>query len=268
MAPPQLPRRRALQLFAGLGLALVGCGSSGDGDAGSASSTTASTTGSSAGGSADTGTAAAASCDTIPEETAGPFPGDGSNGPDALSADGIVRDDLTASLGGGATAEGVPLTVRLALVDTASGCAPMPGAAVYAWHCDREGRYSMYSDGVEDVTYLRGVQAAGDDGTVQFTTVFPGAYPGRWPHIHFEVYEDVDAATGGGSPIATSQLALPEDACNEVYATDGYEASVGNLAQLSLASDNVFGDDGGVHQLATMSGTTAGGLTADLQVPV
>src|SRR5262245_23865435 len=114
MAPPQLPRRRALQLFAGLGLALVGCGSSGDGDAGSASSTTASTTGSSAGGTGgDTGTAAGASCDTIPEETAGPFPGDGSNGPDALSTDGIVRSDLTTSLDGGATAGGVPLTVRL-----------------------------------------------------------------------------------------------------------------------------------------------------------
>jgi protocatechuate 3,4-dioxygenase beta subunit len=263
MAPPQLPRRRALQMFAGLGLALVGCGSSGNGDgngdAGSASSTTAST--------AASGSTAAASCDTIPEETAGPFPGDGSNGPDALGADGIVRSDITTSLGGGTTAEGVPLTVRLSLVDTASGCTPMPGAAMYAWHCDREGRYSMYGD-IEDETYLRGVQAAADDGTVEFTTVFPGAYSGRWPHIHVEVYESVDAATGGGSPIATSQLALPEDICQQVYATDGYEDSIGNLARLSLESDNVFADDGGVHQLATMSGTTAGGLTAALQVPV
>jgi protocatechuate 3,4-dioxygenase beta subunit len=266
MAPPQLPRRRALQMFAGLGLALVGCGSSGGSDAGSASSTTASTA--SGGSTGDAGSAAAASCDTIPEETAGPFPGDGSNGPDALGADGIVRSDITTSLDGGATAGGVPLTVRLSLVDTASGCSAMPGAAVYAWHCDREGRYSMYSPGVEDVTYLRGVQAAGDDGTVEFTTVFPGAYSGRWPHIHFEVYESVDAATGGGSPIATSQLAMPEDTCQQVYASDGYEDSVGNLAQLSLEDDNVFGDDDGVHQLATMSGTTAGGLTAALQVPV
>jgi len=266
MAPPQLPRRRALQLFAGLGLALVGCGSSGDGDAGSASSTTAATA---AGGPADsTGSAAAAGCDTIPEETAGPFPGDGSNGPDALGADGVVRSDITTSLNGGAAAEGVPLTVRLSLVDAASSCAPKQGAAVYVWHCDREGRYSMYSDGVEDATYLRGVQPVAGDGTVEFTTVFPGAYTGRWPHIHFEVYDSVDAATGGGSPIATSQLALPEDTCHQVYATDGYEASVGNLARLSLASDNVFGDDGGVHQLATMSGTTDGGLTAALQVPV
>ncbi len=266
MAPPPLPRRRALQMFAGLGLALVGCGSSGDSGAGSSSSTTASTAaGGSTGGA---GSATAAACDTIPEETAGPFPGDGSNGPDALGADGVVRGDITTSVGGGATAEGVPLTVQLSLVDAASGCAPMPGAAVYVWHCDREGRYSMYSQGVEDVTYLRGVQAAGDDGTVEFTTVFPGAYPGRWPHIHFEVYESVDAATGGGSPIATSQLALPEDACQQVYDTDGYEDSVGNLAQLSLADDSVFGDDDGVHQLATMSGTTAGGLTAALQVPV
>jgi hypothetical protein len=45
-------------------------------------------------------------------------------------------------------------------------------------------------------------------------------------------------------------LALPQAICHAAYATDGYSASVRILAQ-SLATDNVFGNDGGVHQLAT-----------------
>lgn len=116
--------------------------------------------------------------------------------------------------------------------------------------------------------YLRGVQAAGDDGVVTFTSIFPAAYSGRWPHIHVEVYDSLAAATGDGSPVATSQVALPEDACDAVYATDGYQQSVANLAGTSLAGDMVFGDDGAVHQLATMSGSVDGGLTARLAVPV
>ena len=53
-----------------------------------------------------------------------------------------------------------------------------------------------------------------------------------------------------------------------MYATAGYEQSVRNLAQISLQSDNVFGDDGGIHQIATMSGSVASGYAAVLTVGV
>ena len=66
------------------------------------------------------------------------------------------------------------------MLDASSG-APLEGAAVYLWHCDRDGGYSLYSDGVTDQNYLRGVQAAGSDGTLRFTSIFPGAYPGVGP---------------------------------------------------------------------------------------
>ena len=92
----------------------------------------------------------------------------------------------------------------------------------------------MYSQGAADQNYLRGVQEAGSDGSVTFTTIFPAAYSGRWPHMHFEVYPSLAEATKAGTPVATSQLALPEDSCNLVYATDGYEQSVTNLARTSL----------------------------------
>jgi protocatechuate 3,4-dioxygenase beta subunit len=242
-------RRDFLRLMAGAGLApLVGCGADGGRN------------GSPAGGDSS-------SCAPIPEETAGPFPGDGSNGANALELSGIVRSDIRSSIAGASgTAEGALLTVSLTLVDAGGGCAPLVGRAVYVWQCDREGRYSMYSPGVTDENYLRGVQVSDDAGAVTFTTVFPGCYPGRWPHIHFAVYPGVDAI-GSGSEIATSQLALPAEACEAVYATTGYDASIEALAQISLESDGVFADDGS-RQLASTSGGVAGGYTAVLEVPI
>ena len=64
------------------------------------------------------------------------------------------------------------------------------------------------------------------------------------------------------------QIAMPEAICRQVYAQSGYEASISNLANTSLRRDMVFGDDGGAHQLGTMSGSIDTGLTVDLQVPV
>ena len=222
---------------------------------------------STAGATAGTGTA---DCDTpIPEETAGPYPGDGTNGPDVLSQSGVVRADIRSSFGSSSTvASGVPLTIRLAILDVATSCAPIDGAAVYLWHCDQQGRYSLYSEGAETENYLRGVQAAGSDGIVTFTSVFPACYSGRWPHIHFEVYPSLDAAKSAGNKIATSQIALPEDICNQVYATSGYEQSVQNMRGVSLSSDNVFGEDDGERQIGTISGSIANGLAVDLAVPV
>lgn len=126
----------------------------------------------------------------------------------------------------------------------------------------------MYSSGLEDVTYLRGVQVADAEGKVSFTSVFPGCYSGRWPHIHFEVYPDVDSITASTNAIATSQLALPEDACTAVYAVSTYDGSARNLSQISLASDNVFGEDSGALQVATVTGGVAAGYKAALVVGV
>jgi protocatechuate 3,4-dioxygenase beta subunit len=255
-----LNRRRALTMLAAAGLAtLAGCGSD---PGGSSAASTASPAASTSSGSGS------ASCEEIPQETAGPYPGDGSNGPNVLAQSGIVRSDIRSSFGSASgTAEGMPLTINLTVVDQASGCAAREGAAVYLWHCNRNGQYSLYGQGVTDQNYLRGVQEAGSDGRVTFKSIFPGAYSGRWPHIHFEVYPDLSAATSASSLITTSQLALPEDACKLVYATDGYSQSLTNLAQTSLDSDNVFGD-GSAQQLAKVTGDVAAGFTAELTIPV
>jgi len=85
----------------------------------------------------------------IPDETAGPYPGDGSNGPNALTESGVARKDITSSFGGASgTADGVPTTIEMTLLDVANGGGPLAGAAVYLWHCTADGQYSMYDVGV------------------------------------------------------------------------------------------------------------------------
>lgn len=251
-----MDRRRVLR-FAGLGAGaaiLAACGADGS----KTSSTSSSTATSSASGALT----------EIPDETAGPYPGDGSNGPNVLTQDGIIRSDITSSFGDfSGTAEGVPATIELTVLNLADGAA-FAGAAVYVWHCDRGGNYSLYSEGATDQNYLRGVQIADAAGTVSFTSIFPACYSGRWPHIHFEVYPDQESLSDSTKAIATSQIAIPQEACNAVYATSGYEQSVSNLAQISLTSDNVFGEDGGATQLATMSGDVASGYTIALTAAI
>jgi protocatechuate 3,4-dioxygenase beta subunit len=257
-------RRRILGLIGGLGVAgaLAACGQSPS--ATSASSSSASS--SSAGTGSPSASSDSAAVSEVPDETTGPYPGDGSNGPDSLDDSGIVRSDIRSSYDiSTSTAEGVPLTIRLTVRDASSGAATT-GAAVYLWHCDRDGKYSLYS--IPEENYLRGVQETDASGTVQFTSVFPAAYDGRWPHIHFEVYSSLADATSSGPIVKTSQIALPAEACEAVYATTGYEASVANLARTSLASDMVFGDDGGIHQIASMTGDIGSGYTAALTIGV
>ena len=201
----------------------------------------------------------------IPEETAGPYPADGSNGPNVLGDDGVQRTDLTTSFGDlSGTAEGVPTEIQLTVVDASSG-SPLVGAAVYLWHCTADGRYSVYE--VEDQNYLRGVSETDSSGKVAFSTVFPGCYSGRWPHCHFEVFDSIDDATAGRSARRTSQLALPEADCQSVYADARYGNSLDNLNRLSLTSDNVF-SDGWESQLAVVSGSNDAGRTVSLLVRV
>jgi protocatechuate 3,4-dioxygenase beta subunit len=269
-----LRRRRALRWLAVAGaapVALLGCGGGGD-DAGSTTSSSGSS--GSTGGSSGSGTSTA-SCSVIPSETAGPYPGDGTNTNssgivNALTLSGIVRSDIRTSVDGASgTAEGVPLTVTLTLVNTASSCASLEGYAIYLWHCTREGGYSLYSNGVTEQNFLRGVQVTDADGQVSFTTIFPGCYSGRWPHMHFEIYPSLASATNGSNDVKTSQLALPAAACTQVYGVaDGYSTSVSNFAAVSLASDNIFSDDGAALQLATVSGDLASGFTANLTVGI
>ncbi len=164
------------------------------------------------------------------------------------------------------TAQGVPLNIVLTIV-SASTCAPLAGRAIYLWHCDREGRYSLYTQGATNQNYLRGVQETDTDGRLTFQSIYPGCYAGRWPHIHFEVYPSLSTSTSERNKVATSQIALPKATNDLVYAVAGYEASIRNAAQVTLASDNVF-RDGSALELATTIGDVSSGFTATLTVAI
>ena len=83
------------------------------------------------------------------------------------------------------------------------------------------------------------------------------------PHVHYEVYPSLSSATSASSKEATSQIALPQDVCQVVYATSGYEQSVANLQRVSLTTDMVFSDSWQT-ELGTVTGDTTNGYTCAL----
>jgi protocatechuate 3,4-dioxygenase beta subunit len=255
--PRLLQRRGMLKLVIGAGLAgtgllsLAACADDATGTAAAPTGPEGAPTGAGGppnggnrgGGAAEPPQSSDAANGELPEETAGPYPGDGSNGTNVLTESGIVRSDITSSFGPSTTkTPGVPLAITMTIKDFANDKKPLTAGAVYLWHCNREGQYSLYSQGVTGENYLRGVQETDANGTVTFSTIFPACYSGRWPHIHFEVYPSLTKATNGSNKIATSQIALLEDTCKAVYATSGYERSASNMSRVSLDNDNVFGD--------------------------
>ena len=276
-------RRRALKWFAGAGTAafVAGCGGSGASSgsdavdvvsgSGTAATPTPSPTPTATSTPTPTPTATSSStaCIADPSETNGPYPADGTNTSsgstsNALIATGIVRSDIRASfLGTTTVATGVELKLTLTVVNVNASCAPLAGYAVYLWMCDRNGNYSLYT--VANESYLRGVQVTDANGQVTFTMIFPGCYSGRWPHIHFEVFSSLSTATSGRYASLVSQLALPAAECSAVYAdSTTYPSSARNFAQITLSSDNVFGDNTTAQraqQTPTLTGSPAAGYT-------
>ena len=251
---PLLTRRH---LVAGLGLAgvgvlLTGCGFGGQGEANKIAT------------SAD-GT----SCIKDPVETSGPFPADGTNSKsgqtvNALTASGVVRSDIRLCFGDlTGTADGVQLDLEISLVDVNAACAPLAGHAIYIWHADPNGHYSLYD--LPERNYLRGVGVTDDKGVVKFTSVLPGCYDGRWPHIHFEVFKNLESAVSGDKSLLISQFAIPQAIASAVYAADArYATSAANLGHVSIAKDMVFGDNT-PEQIAAQTLVMTGEATAVLK---
>lgn len=223
--------------------------------------------------SSDSTTITNGSCAVIPSETAGPYPAHDDSAINVLRLNGIVRSDIRTSLNtgsytGSATASGVPLTLTLNLQDVVNNCDPLAGYAIYVWHCNINGGYSMYSSGIARETYLRGVQQTDAQGSVTFTTIFPGCYDGRMTHIHFEIYPNLAQAVDDHYVVRTSQLTFPMATLNNVYNNvASYSASKANLSRISYATDNVF-SDGTSYQMATISGDNTNGYVASLNIGI
>lgn len=287
----QMERRRTLAWLAGIGAStmLPGCGgggssssttsstsTTGDSTSDTTSGTSTSGTSGSSGSSTSTssGTSTGDSCLADPTETSGPYPADGTNASsgstsNVLTASGIVRSDIRSSFIDSTTvATGVQVSITITLESVSNSCAPLSGHAIYFWQCDREGHYSLYTAAAE--SYLRGVQETDSNGQVTFVTIFPACYDGRWPHMHFEVYSSLSAATSGKAAALTSQFAMPEDLAASIYTdTTTYPSSATNLTKVSLATDLVFGDNTtaqNTQMTPTFAGSASAGYTANVTV--
>jgi protocatechuate 3,4-dioxygenase beta subunit len=277
----RIGRRRALFLLGASGTAMLGgCGGE-SGSTGTTSTvsipTTSTPTPSPTPTPTPTPTSSSSQACAIPAtETNGPYPADGTNTSqgvtsNVLVASGIIRSDIRSSFIGSGTAiaSGVLVDITITLVDANNSCTPLAGYAVYVWHCDAGGNYSLYN--LPNESYLRGVQISDSNGQVKFKTIFPGCYAGRYPHIHFEVFSSASNATGGRYAVLISQFAMPAAQCTAVYATTGYSSSASNFRNISIASDGIFGDNSAA-QMAVMTlqmaGDVASGYTATSTIAI
>jgi protocatechuate 3,4-dioxygenase beta subunit len=209
-------------------------------------------------------------------ETNGPYPADGSNTVNGsvsniLTQSGVVRSDIRSSFGSSTTtAPGVPLELTINLVNVNNSCAVLADYAIYIWHCNRGGEYSLYSSDIQNENYLRGVQVTDSNGQVTFTTIFPACYSGRYPHIHIEVYSSLSAATSYANAVLTSQMAMPSALCTTVYDNaTGYSASVTTFAAVTTSTDNVFASSTAAQiaaQTPSLSGSVADGYTGTITI--
>jgi protocatechuate 3,4-dioxygenase beta subunit len=215
-------------------------------------------------------------CTPTPSEIRGPFPADGTTASSGVTGNvliesGVMRSDLRASfIGSTSIAPGVRLTLTLTLLNGDAGCAPLAGHIVYLWSADARGRYSLYTAPGE--SWLRGARQTDANGRVTFTTIVPGCYAGRYPHLHFEVFASAAAATHGDHALLVGQIIIPESLTRAVYA-DGsaYPGSAANLAGMTVANDAVFGDDSDSANAARMlaaAGNPAAGYDATVAVVV
>lgn len=148
-------------------------------------------------------------CVALPALTEGPF----------FVDERLKRADIRTEPEGGPVTPGARLELRLNVARLAGGaCTPFPGAMVDLWHCDALGVYSG-TGGARDERFLRGYQFTDDQGRVDFTTIYPGWYPGRAVHIHFKIQSP---AEGGKAVEFTSQLFFDEALSARVFTRPPY----------------------------------------------
>jgi protocatechuate 3,4-dioxygenase beta subunit len=158
---------------------------------------------------------AALACVARPQQIEGPYFID-----ERLNRSDIRSDTLTKVL-----SPGVPLylTFRVSRSED-GGCVPLSAAQVDVWQCDAEGLYSDTNDFQEDTTgfkFLRGYQLTDRQGVANFTTIYPGWYPGRTVHVHFKIRIGPHGKGAGGKEF-TSQIYFDDALTDVIHAQPPY----------------------------------------------
>ena len=148
---------------------------------------------------------------TTPQATEGPY----------FVDEMLNRSDIIVDPSDGAIQQGIPLRVVLNVYDVNEGtCIPIQGALVDVWHANASGAYSdVEQAGTAGTKFLRGYQITDENGTVQFTSIYPGWYQGRTVHLHFKI-----RMFEGSEPTLefTSQLYFNDTITDQVYSQPPY----------------------------------------------
>ena len=134
--------------------------------------------------------------------------------------------DLTRVEGRDAIAEGTILDVSGRVIDRSG--APQAGTRVEIWQCDVHGEYHHVGgrESAQDANFQGfGAVMTDAEGRYAFRTIKPVPYPGRTPHIHFNVARD-------GRRGLTSQMFIegePGNACDGLYRSLGSDARLVTL---------------------------------------
>jgi protocatechuate 3,4-dioxygenase beta subunit len=190
------------------------------------------------------------SCTVSPTETGGPFP--------TITPSSLVRSDIRLDR------TGVAFAIKITIRNTNNSCVVLSNAIVDIWHCDKDGYYSEYGGtGMQSVDYtavhfLRGRQTTDSNGSVTFTSIFPGWYSGRATHIHVHIYN------AAGTSLLITQIAFPEGSSSAVATVNGsggtaYGYAKGISGYTYNASDNVFNDDSAGAEVAAVTGSLSTG---------
>jgi protocatechuate 3,4-dioxygenase beta subunit len=187
-------RRRVIGTLGAL--TLVNCGGGGG------TETASSSTGTSGGGSGSL------SCVVTPSATEGPY----------FVDEGLSRSDLTSGTTRIQVIDGLPLALQIGVYRVSNGaCSVLQGAQVDVWHADTAGVYSdVQAQNTVGQSFLRGYQLTDAGGAANFTSVYPGWYPGRTTHIHFKVRS--------GNFEFTSQWFMDDNVTDVVYSAAPYAA--------------------------------------------
>jgi len=192
------------------------------------------------------GSSGSSSCTATSSETGGPYP--------TITPSSYVRSNIVDGQAG------VALTIKITIKNLNNSCAALSGALVDIWHCTAVGYYSEYTDtpggGYATIDYtashfLRGRQVTDSNGLVTFTSIFPGWYSPRAPHIHAHIYN------AAGTSLLITQIAFPTDICNTVYTTASDYKAHGTQDTANTA-DMVFSDSL-ANELSSVTGSVSAG---------
>lgn len=136
---------------------------------------------------------------------------------------------------------GLAMVVALRLID--AQCRPLQGAVLRVWHTNHEGSYSgqtprndfcLFQPKYAAQNFFRGEQHTDERGVVRFYSCYPGWYPGRAIHIHFQVIHQ-------GAEHSVSQLYFPEALTHQIFAEHPVYRSHGQ-PDTDHRRDSIFGD--------------------------